>query len=93
MDPPIDNADPVEAANESLKNGLRSLAREDWIAEFQLLGRPSNEFVRVVAAAALQRIRELEFYVPMGASRQFPVEHPLTAEEVADAAEHGLTGG
>jgi len=60
MDPPIDNAEPAEEAREALKHGLAQLANDDWITVFPLLGRPSNEFIRTMAFAALMRIRELE---------------------------------
>ena len=60
MNPPIDNADPVEEAREALKGGLRQLASEDWGTVFPMLGRPSNEFIRKVSGAALLRIQELE---------------------------------
>lgn len=60
MDPPIDNADPLEEANETLKGDLRCLASEDWEAPFPLLRRPGNRFIRRVAKAALIRILEFE---------------------------------
>ena len=60
MDPPIDNADPIEEANEALKEGLRSLASEEWEVEFRLAGKPSIGFVRAVTGAALRRIQSLE---------------------------------
>lgn len=60
MDPPIDNADRMDEIDAAVKNGLRQLSQDDWGVDFKLLGRPSNEFIRLVARGALCRIEALE---------------------------------